>query len=237
MDLDYLTADTIGTVVLNNPSDNLFSSSLLENREQLGEFLLRPELKGVVIKSNGTDFCEGAAEDYYAQDTTRIEDFYRTIAFATVPVAAVITGNCMGPGLEIVLSCHFRFAVENAQFGLSRPDHGNRTLHLPFKEAVADPEIIAKVLSGSIVDADEAKTMGLVDETETDKNIETIAQACLLSITENRSARLTRTIMQSIHNSRCMDSQKALAEESRLFDSIVKNWRIEEETGSRDTEK
>ncbi len=227
MKFEYSIADTVGTIMLNNPPHNLFTPLLMKNREQLVEFLLHPEVKSVVIKSSGIHFCEGADGDYYNLEEKDIKDFYKTIAFATIPVAAVLTGNCMAPGLELALSCHFRFASENALFGKSGPDNRNRMLLLPHEEAVAPLETMTKINSGSVLPAHEAKKEGLVDEVDSEENIEASAKAFLLSITENRSPHLIRTVMQSIHNGRRLDQEEALHKESTLFDSIVKNWQIE----------
>ncbi len=231
MKLEYSIASTVGTIMLNNPPHNLFTPLLVKNREQLVEFLLHPEVKSVVIKSNGTHFCEGADGDYYDLEEKDIKDFYKTIAFATIPVAAVITGNCMGPGLKLALSCHFRFASENACIGRSGPDNHNQMFLLPHEEAVAPLEAMAKINSGSVLLAHEAKKEGLIDEVGSEENIEAGARAFLLSITENRSHHLIRTIMQSIHNSRRLNQEEALHKESTLFDSIVKNWQIERSIG------
>lgn len=83
------------------------------------------------------------------------------------PVIAAINGFALGGGLELAMSCHIRYASENAKLGLPEvtlgliPGYGG-TQRLPklVGKGIAN-EII---FSAKMINADKAKEIGLVNE-------------------------------------------------------------------------
>ena len=82
------------------------------------------------------------------------------------PVIALVNGDAIGGGLEIILACDLAIAVDTARFGLPEPKVGlaaSGGLHrlarqLPLKRAM---EI---ALKGQLFGAVEAKELGLINE-------------------------------------------------------------------------
>ena len=82
------------------------------------------------------------------------------------PVIALVNGDAIGGGLEIILACDLAIAVDTARFGLPEPKVGlaaSGGLHrlarqLPLKRAM---EI---ALNGQLFGAVEAKELGLINE-------------------------------------------------------------------------
>ena len=82
------------------------------------------------------------------------------------PVIALVNGDAIGGGLEIILACDLAIAVDTARFGLPEPKVGLASsggLHrlarqLPLKRAM---EI---ALKGQLFGAVEAKELGLINE-------------------------------------------------------------------------
>jgi len=82
------------------------------------------------------------------------------------PVMALVNGDAIGGGLEIILACDLAIAVDTARFGLPEPKVGlaaSGGLHrlarqLPLKRAM---EI---ALKGQLFGAAEAKELGLINE-------------------------------------------------------------------------
>jgi 3-hydroxyacyl-CoA dehydrogenase len=83
------------------------------------------------------------------------------------PVVAAMFGTPLGGGLEIALACHFRIAAAGTRLGLSEiklgiiPGAGG-TQRLP--RLVGMQKAMAMILSGEPIAAEEALTLGLVDE-------------------------------------------------------------------------
>jgi enoyl-CoA hydratase/carnithine racemase len=89
----------------------------------------------------------------------------RRLAELPMPTIAAIEGNALGGGLELALCCDIRVASERARLGLPEvrlavtPGAGG-TQRLP--RAVGPARARELILTGRIIDADEAERIGLV---------------------------------------------------------------------------
>lgn len=88
-----------------------------------------------------------------------IEDFSK-------PVMAAVNGFALGGGCELAMACHFRLAVENSKFGQPEvnlgliPGYGG-TQRLP--QLVGRGKALELILTGDMITAQEAKSIGLVN--------------------------------------------------------------------------
>ena len=83
------------------------------------------------------------------------------------PVIAMINGFCLGGGCELALSCDIRIASDRARFGqpeikLGLIPGGGGTQRLP--RLVGLGHAMRLILTGDMIDADEAKEIGLVEQ-------------------------------------------------------------------------
>lgn len=96
-----------------------------------------------------------------------IHNVFDEIEQMEVPVIAAINGVAAGGGLELALSCDFRFAADTAKMGLPENNVGlipgsggiSRLVKL-----VGPSKAKRLVMTGEIVPADKALAFGLVDE-------------------------------------------------------------------------
>lgn len=82
------------------------------------------------------------------------------------PVIAMINGFCLGGGCELALSCDLRVASEKARFGqpeikLGLIPGGGGTQRLPRQVGLG--HAMRLILSGAMIDAAEARQIGLVE--------------------------------------------------------------------------
>jgi enoyl-CoA hydratase len=136
-----------------------------------------PSLKGAVIVGAGEKaFVAGADISALAEcrDAAQAvaaahkgQRVFRRIELSPRPVVACVNGFALGGGLELALSCHFRYAAKNAKLGLPEvklgliPGYGG-TQRLP--RIVGRGRALEMILSGEAIDADEALRIGLVNK-------------------------------------------------------------------------
>ncbi|MDA0855656.1 MAG: enoyl-CoA hydratase-related protein, partial [Proteobacteria bacterium] len=102
------------------------------------------------------------------------------------PVIALVNGDAIGGGLEIILACDLAIAVDTARFGLPEPKVGlaaSGGLHrlarqLPLKRAM---EIS---LMGKLFDATTASDLGLINEVVPRKSLEKTKERYLSDLRE-----------------------------------------------------
>ncbi len=116
----------------------------------------------------GADIGEFAGRSPFDQrHAMRFPRVFDVMANFPKPVIAMINGFCLGGGCELAMSCDIRVASDRARFGqpeikLGLIPGGGGTQRLP--RLVGMGQAMKMILTGDMVGADEAKTMGLVDD-------------------------------------------------------------------------
>jgi enoyl-CoA hydratase len=234
--LNYSITDAIGFIEISNPPGNTLFDPMFEDERRLAEFLGSPELKAVILKGNGRNFCLGAdkeamkkrigADTDFAAALDKGKNLLSLFSTATVPVAACIRGGCLGAGLELALSCHFRFAACTAMLGFPEtslrlmPGLGGTQVSL---RTLGRSRLIELILSARLINGDEALAAGLIDACAPQRDIERKALDFIKALVADRSPLIVRSIMQSIHNSRLLPRQEALRRESELFFHVARH--------------
>ncbi|CAB4861177.1 unannotated protein [freshwater metagenome] len=129
--------------------------------------------KVMILTGEGPDaFCAGA--DLKALDTLapRIQAEGGPLGFtrriAPKPTIAAIEGWCLAGGFELALWCDLRISTETSKFGFTERRFGvplidGGTQRLP--RVVGLGRALDLILTGRIIDADEAGSIGLTTET------------------------------------------------------------------------
>jgi enoyl-CoA hydratase len=104
------------------------------------------------------------------------------------PVVAAINGFALGGGCETAMACTIRIAVENAKFGqpevkLGLVPGGGGTQRLP--RLVGKGRALQLILSGEMINAQEAHRIGLVNEIVPPADLINRAEAILKQIGSN----------------------------------------------------
>jgi enoyl-CoA hydratase len=236
MRFHYHTTGSIGRITMVNPPTNALVHPVFAEKEELRSFLEDCELKAVILRGEGRHFCSGADPESFAgsfrdaqtlqEALHRAKELLQLISFASIPVAAVISGSCLGGGLEIALACHFRFAAKTAMFGFPECSHAlmpGMGGTLISRQLISNRHLINLILSGRMIGAAEALQIGLIDFVSPAKKIEEEAMRFLESLTASHPPKLIRAVMRSIHNGRRMPMEEALAEETRLFCELARD--------------
>ncbi len=169
----------VGYVIFNNPErHNAVSLEMWESTAQiLTDFGKDSDIRVVVLTgAGGKAFVSGADiskfenersnEDAIARYNETVERANNAIYEYAKPTIAMIRGYCIGGGLGLALCCDLRicsdtsrFAVPAAKLGLGYPYHGLKKL-----VDVVGPSFAKEIFyTARQFDAEEARTMGLVN--------------------------------------------------------------------------
>ncbi|KAM7446960.1 hypothetical protein ABFA07_004783 [Porites harrisoni] len=177
----YHVKDGVAVVRLDTPGSkvNVLSEKLMsEVVEVMRAVESDPEVKSVVLASAkpgcwiaGADINMLAAGDTakkVQEISSNGHEIMKRIEDSSKPYVAAIMGTCLGGGLEVALSCHYRVAVDNASTVLSAPEvmlgllpGAGGTQRLP--PLVGLPDALDMMLTGKNIKSSKAKRMGLVD--------------------------------------------------------------------------
>lgn len=136
-----------------------------------------------------------------------------------IPVIAAVNGFALGGGCELTMSCHIRFASDNAKFGQPEvnlgiiPGYGG-TQRLP--KLVGKARATELIISGNIIDANEAKRIGLVNEVYPLSDLLQKTEEFVQLVLSKSSVAVSAAI-DCIYRSEEIALYEGLAFESRLF--------------------
>lgn len=120
----------------------------------------------------GADVTEFPDRDVFEQRAVSEGDrVYDLVADLDIPTIARINGHALGGGCELALACDVRIAHERAKLGqpeinLGIIPGGGATQRLP--RLVGTGQALRLILSGELIDAEEASEIGLVEECHPD---------------------------------------------------------------------
>ena len=153
-------------------------------------------VRGVILTGAGKAFIAGAdigelahLTAFEAEQSSRFgQEVLDLIENLGKPVIAAVNGFALGGGCETAMACTMRLAVESAKFGqpevkLGLVPGGGGTQRLP--RLVGKSRALALILSGEMIDAQEAYRIGLVNEIVAAADLIPRAEAILKKIASN----------------------------------------------------
>jgi enoyl-CoA hydratase len=169
--------DNILTVTINRPDklNALNKDVISELGEVVEEIYTNADIKSAVITGAGprafvagADISEflGLSKEAGVALSAKGSNIFFRIASCPKPIAAAVNGFALGGGCELAMACHFRLCVPNAKFGQPEvnlgliPGYGG-TQRLT--KLIGRGRAIEIMLTGRMVEATEAHTMGLVN--------------------------------------------------------------------------
>jgi len=135
------------------------------------------------------------------------------------PVIAALNGYAIGAGCELALACTMRIAAEHARFSLPEvrvgliPGFGG-TQRLP--RLVGKSQALQMILSGDMMDAEEAARIGLIDEIVPKGKAADKAEAILTTIASNGPLAV-RLALEAVNSGMDMSVPQGLRLEVALF--------------------
>lgn len=165
---------SVGIIRLNRPKamNALCAALVVELGQALDDFEADDAIGCIVLTGSDKAFAAGAdikemADKSYV--SAYMEDFitvgWERVTVCRKPVIAAVAGYALGGGCELAMMCDFILAADNAKFGqpeitLGTIPGAGGTQRLP--RYVGKAKAMEMVLTGRMMDADEAERSGLV---------------------------------------------------------------------------
>ncbi|WP_246697741.1 enoyl-CoA hydratase/isomerase family protein [Rhizobium sp. G21] len=166
--------DGVLVATIDNPPVNAASLAMRQGlAAAIADAQNDPEIKAVVLTGAGRIFVGGADITEFDKPPIApiLPDICRLLENSSKPVIAALNGAALGGGLEIALACHYRIAAPTAsvafpevKLGLIPGAGGTQRLPRLTGTAVA----IDLIGSGRSVKAEEALSLGVIDEIAAD---------------------------------------------------------------------
>lgn len=180
--LDFTVEDGIARITFARPAalNALHDESLLELATALQLAEADVDVQALILTGAGRAFVAGAdigaladLEDAFGGREFALsgQDVLNNLAALPFPTIAALNGYAIGGGLEVALACDLRVAARGASMGLSEvrlgliPGYGG-TQRLP--RLVGQGRALDLILTGRLVDAEEALSLGLVNRVADD---------------------------------------------------------------------
>ncbi|WP_377298789.1 3-hydroxyacyl-CoA dehydrogenase NAD-binding domain-containing protein [Rhizobium sp. SGZ-381] len=185
-------------VTIDNPPVNATGAAVRQGLMAALDFSAgHAEIVGLVLIGAGKIFVGGADIREFGKPPVDpvLPDVVAALEAHDKPMVAALNGTALGGGLEVALACHHRIALPQVSLGLPEVKLGlvpgaGGTQRLPrLIGALAAVDLIA---SGRTIKADEALTLGILDQVVTDDLLD--AACTLVQQSSGRSLRRTGSL-------------------------------------------
>jgi enoyl-CoA hydratase/carnithine racemase len=225
----YEKRGAIATVTVNRPKvlNALNGATWQDLRTAFEDAQNDPGVRGVILTGAGKAFIAGADIGGLAQataiDAERSSRFGQEVLDLIEnlgkPVVAAINGFALGGGCETAMACTIRIAVEHAKFGqpevkLGLLPGGGGTQRLP--RLIGRGRALQLILSGEMIDAQEAYRIGLVNEIVPAADLISRAEAILNQIAANAPIAV-RFSLDAVNKGLDTSQREGLALEASYF--------------------
>ncbi|HSH46097.1 MAG TPA: enoyl-CoA hydratase-related protein [Longimicrobiales bacterium] len=221
--------DHVATITVDRPERRNALNAVVRRElvEVLDELAVDGETRVAVITGAGEKaFVAGADIGEFAERTPLEQReamegrrVFDAVAAFPRPVIAAINGYALGGGCELALACDLRIAAASARLGqpevnLGILPGGGGTQRLP--RLVGHGTAMRLILTGELIDAEEARRIGLVDEVVPDHQLMGRTRDLASSMARHSPVAL-KLIKQAVRAAAEMPLQAGLALERELF--------------------
>lgn len=168
-DVKFEIRDRVAWVVLNRPEklNSYTDDTLRELIDVWEEVETNPEILVTVLTAEGRGFCAGHDVTVFIED---LNDEPKSLHYRTIeiykPIIAAVNGLALGGGCSMAMGADIRIASENAKFGYPQPLRGFMSVggHNWLPMMTFRGKAYEMMLTGEIIDAQEAYRVGLVNK-------------------------------------------------------------------------
>lgn len=222
--------DQVGLIKIDRPEAlNALNAEVLVDLDKAVEAAdADPEIRVLVITGEGKAFVAGAdiagmhpLDERGGYEWGRLgQKVFRKIETLKKPVIAAVNGYALGGGCELAMACDIRIAGAKAKFG--QPEVGlgitpgySGTQRLP--QLVGKAKAMELILTGEIIDADEAAAIGLVNKVVPQESLLDEAFALAEKIAKNAPIAVAYSKEAIVKGLECSNMDEAIEVEAKLF--------------------
>lgn len=231
--------DGILVVTLNRPQ--LMNALDVSSKERLGQIWAEAaadrQVRVVVLRGAGEKgFCAGSdiKEIRRTGRMVSTETLMRAIPGVGVPlskpVIAALHGFTIGMGLTLAIHCDFRVAAPGTRLGFPEVQHGmlSGVSAITLPGIVGEPAALDLMLTGRLIDAQEALALKLVGRISPDPYEEALVLARQIAANSPRAVALTKDLILADRRRRIaqiapqIDSARLAVTDSEEYGDVVK---------------
>jgi methylglutaconyl-CoA hydratase len=190
----YAVEGTVALVTLNRPEKrNALNDELVAGlKESLRKADGDDQVRVVVITGAGADFCSGAdlaalqkiseaSVTENLEDAQSLMELFALMRRVRVPVVAAVRGRALAGGCGLATSCDLVLAARSARFGYPEVKIGfvPAMVMAILRRNVSEKRAFELITRGLEISADEAASVGLVNQVFDDEKFETEVEAYL----------------------------------------------------------
>ncbi len=243
-DILYEVADdSVATLTINRPErlNALRPQTTTEMREAIAEANADDAVRCLLITGAGRGFCAGddfqaifLADDRPGKQNVRQINRIKSgehglddVFAMEKPTVAAVNGAAVGYGMDLALYCDIRFASESAKFGwyfVRRGVLGTVGGTFILRQIVGLSKAMELTLTGDLIDANEAKEIGLVSKVLPENKLMDEARAMARKLASGPPL-AQRAIKRAMHKGFEMDWE-SLAEYQQALGDVL--WATED---------
>jgi enoyl-CoA hydratase len=231
--LQYVEADGVGLLTINRPAvHNAISLSTMAELDRVLDWVGTDSQIAALVLTGAGDrvFVSGGDLKDFEQLTTydsavamsrRMQLLMARLQDLPIPVIGAVNGDCLGGGCEVALAADIRVVSNTTHFGFKQvtlgitPAWGGRRRLV---RLVGRSRALQLLLSGDLIDADEARRIGLAEQVVPAGEVLSTAMDLARKIARNPRLAV-RAIKRAVnHDDEAFDSETdAVAFEADLF--------------------
>jgi enoyl-CoA hydratase len=225
--------ENIAIVTINRPSKlNALNEATIKELGIIADSLRNDlEVRGIILTGAGEKaFAAGADISELAEANTDQaykvailgQEVFAKFENMNKPVIGAINGFSLGGGCEIAMSCHFRYAAENAKFGQPEvnlgliPGYGGTQRLTRY---IGKPRAMELLMTGDMIGAEEAKSLGLVNKVFSQNELLSEAKKTLKKIAKKAPLAI-EYLIEAVNKGESMSLNESLRFEASLFGMV-----------------
>jgi len=231
--LHFETDGHLSTITLNRPDKrNAISIQMIAELQAALDEIEKTHTRVVILTGTGKAFCAGIDLDYLQaigqqsaaenqDDSRRIAKMFRKIWSYSRPLIAAVNGHALAGGCGIATLCDFTLAVPEAKLGYTEVKIGflPAIVSVFLTRQVGEKRARDLLLTGRLVEAAEAKDLGLVNEIVPAEKLMARAQELAETIQAASPSSITRAkhlLVSAAAASVDHDLERAVLESARV---------------------